>query len=399
MKKWLALLLTAVMLLILTGCWDRREMNTLGIIMGLGIDQADNGLKVTAQVVIPAGVSSNTGKVIGSPITVYSQTAPTLFEAIQKLTLVSPRMMFLSHIRVLVLSEEFASHVGIGDIMESMVRDPMVRPDYYVMIARNTTAETILSTLTALDKISANKLYNSLEQSSKTWAPTTVVNADRLFEHMISSGISPVVTGVQVMGDPKAGSLQRNVETSNPGTKLIYTGIGVFKKDKLIGWLNEDESKGFNYIRDNVRVTVGHVNCSNKGKIALRHIKTSSKMKAEIRQSIPSINIHVKVISTVASVECDEQIGNIDVINRLQRDAESKIINLMKKAVESVSRKYKVDIFGFGEEINRTNPKLWKQLESQWNEKLAELKVNYTAEYEIKQVGTLDDSFQSYIKE
>ena len=40
---------------LLSGCWNSRELNELGIVVGVGIDkgEADNSVKITAQVVKP----------------------------------------------------------------------------------------------------------------------------------------------------------------------------------------------------------------------------------------------------------------------------------------------------------------------------------------------------------
>ncbi len=386
--------------LLLTGCWDREELNDLGILMGLGVDKAGDQIKVTAQVAIPSALGSNTGKNSGTPVTLFHATGPTLFEAIQKLTLSNPRNIFMSHIRVLVFSEKFARDVGIGDVLEALIRDPGVRPDYYVMIARNSSAETILSTLTSLERIPAEKLYSTLDVSAKTWAPTTTVNADRLLEEMLSDGISPVVTGVELRGNKKVAATDKNVTTSDPPAKLYYTGLGVFKKDKLIGWLNEEESKGYNYIRDNVKSTVGHIGCDDKGKIALKTLRVDTKMKASFNeQSEPEIDLTIQAVGIIASVECKTRIADPDIIKELEEKTEQVFTELLEKTVKTVAKKYKVDIFGFGQEIDRTDHKWWLANRDNWDNELSRLKVNYHIKYMIKRVGTLDDSFQLDIKE
>lgn len=384
----------------LTGCWDRHELNDLAIVSGLGIDQEGDEIKVSAQVVIPAGVSSNRGKVSDAPVKMFNATAPTLFEAIQKLTVSNPRITFLSHIRVLVFSEQFASEVGIGDVLEAMMRDPRIRPDYYVMVARKTTAESILSVFMSLDKIPADKLYKSLDISARTWAPTTIENADRMMEEMIEPGLSPVVTGVELRGSREGVNSSSNLSGIKPKVELVFSGLGVFKKDKLLGWLSEVESKGFNYVRNQVNSTVGHISCTDNGHIALNTLRSKTKIKTTINaQSKPAFQVKVETVSTIASVECKQKIADLQVLSELERRAEEQTNKLMRESVNTVFRKYKVDIFGFGRELARTHPKLWAQLKEGWEERLSELDIRYETHFMIKRVGTLDDSFQIEIKE
>jgi spore germination protein KC len=44
--------ITAAMMLEMSGCWDCREMDTIGIVMGVGLDKAEapDEIEMTAQV-------------------------------------------------------------------------------------------------------------------------------------------------------------------------------------------------------------------------------------------------------------------------------------------------------------------------------------------------------------
>ncbi|KAA2301528.1 Ger(x)C family spore germination protein, partial [Clostridioides difficile] len=116
-------------------------------------DKDGDLIKVSAQVVVPNEVSSKSGGGKGTPVTQYQASASTLFEAIQKLTETSPRRIFMAHIRVLVFGEEYARKEGIYDVIEALMREPTARPDYYVMVARKTTASKVLDTLTPLENL------------------------------------------------------------------------------------------------------------------------------------------------------------------------------------------------------------------------------------------------------
>jgi spore germination protein KC len=400
MNKCLQLILSfAVLLPLLTGCWDRQELNELGIMLGLGVDKDGDMVKVSAQVVVPNEVSSKSGGGKGTPVTQYQASAPTLFEAIQKLTESSPRRIFMAHIRVLVFGEEYARKVGIYDVTEALMREPTVRPDYYVMVARNTTASKVLDVLTPLENLPAEKMFNSLDVSTKTWSPTTTVTGDQLLEYMLSPGIQPVITGVEVVGNPRHSGSKENISTIKSPASLTSTGLSVFKGDKLIGWLTEDESKGYNYIRNNVISTIGHMPCRKGGYVTFKTLRTTTKRKAKVVAGHPVININIKNVSSIGAVECGVKIGSMEVLKELERDSEERLVDLMQESVKSVQRKFHVDIFGFGQEIYHADPKFFKKVEKDWEKYLENLDVHYDVNVQIKRVGTLDDSFRDEIRE
>ncbi|MFX3648602.1 MAG: Ger(x)C family spore germination protein [Paenibacillus sp.] len=399
MNRCLRLILScAILIPLLTGCWDRQELNELGIMLGLGVDKDGDMIKVSAQVVVPNEVTKAGGGK-GTPVTQYEASAHTLFEAIQKLTETSPRRIFMAHIRVLVFGEEYARKDGIYDVIEALMREPTARPDYYVLVAKNTTASQLLNVLTPLDNIPAEKIFNSLDISSKTWSPTTTVTGDELMEFMLSPGIQPVITGVEILGNKNQSGSKENISTIRSPARLNTTGLSVFRKDKLIGWLTEDESKGYNYIRDNVESNVSHLPCREKGNVTLKALRTSTKRKAKVVNGKPIISIDVKNVSSIGAVECGIKIGSMKVLKELESDSEERLIELMQNSVNSVKRKFHVDIFGFGQEVYHADPKLFKKMEKDWDKHFEELDIKYKANVQIKRVGTLDDSFKNEMKE
>lgn len=99
------LLCTLLVLQTMTGCWDRMEMNDLGIAIGVAVDKRNSEYVVSHQVVLPKGKSVGA---TGVPVTIYKSQAPTLFEAFQKTSESNSRQTYPSHLRVLVISEVIA---------------------------------------------------------------------------------------------------------------------------------------------------------------------------------------------------------------------------------------------------------------------------------------------------
>ena len=174
-------------------------MNELGISVGIGIDKAGKGYRVSAQVVDPGEVASGKSSGNRTSVTLYEATGDTVTEAIRKMTTISPRVIYLAHLRVLVIGESLA-RAGIEKPLDLFSRDPEVRTDFFIVIAKGSSAKDVLKILTPLEKIPVNKLYMSLATSQKEWAPTTTITLDELMSDIISEGTNPVLTGVKVTG-------------------------------------------------------------------------------------------------------------------------------------------------------------------------------------------------------
>lgn len=56
----LRLMLALQFTLVLSGCWERNELNEIAFVLGIGIDKAEKGYTVSMQVVIPSAITSQT---------------------------------------------------------------------------------------------------------------------------------------------------------------------------------------------------------------------------------------------------------------------------------------------------------------------------------------------------
>ena len=395
------LVLLLLILLAASGCWDRKELNELGIVLAMAIDKDEQlGYKVSCQVVVPSEVASNSGKSTTTPVTLVQASATTIHEALYKMSLSSPRNSYLSHIRLLIFSEEIAKE-GIAEVLEALLRDPTVRPDYYVAIARDTPAEDVLTILTPLESIPANSLFYSLKNSSESWAPTITAFTDKIIEKMVSGGIEPVLTGVRIRGDSKAGGEKENLSRIKPEAKLVFTGMAVLIKDKLVGWMDEKESKGFNYIEGLVKETTGHIECPDgDGTLTLLLLRAGSSIEPKLVNGEPEFEVKSTVVQSIYADSCKESLSNDSTIRELEKLSEQKLNEIMADSVKAAQVRFKSDIFGFGRELSHKYPKEWKKtFRKNWNERFATLKVKFSVDAQIRRLGTLDDSIMRQTKE
>lgn len=398
-KRMLYFIFVLCLIALLPGCWDKDELNELGIMLALGIDMEGDLYKVSAQVVLPTEIASKGGGE-GNSVTLFEATGPSLNEALRKITETSPRVMYIPQLRVVVLGEDYARR-GISNMVEDLVRDVFARADYFVLVAKGRQASDVLQVATPLEKIPANQLFSSLLASSKSWAPATTVTIDELMKQLVSDSVHPVLTGVDIVerGSDEGKDSIDHLKSIRPKAELRVTSLAVFKKDKMIGWLNEEHSKGYNYIQDKVNQTFGHIKFK-EGLVSLRILRSSTDKKVKIVDGEPLIKLKVTNINTVVGVsDSDVSLKKQEDIHIIEQKSVGKINEILKSTVETVQKKFKVDIFGFGELIHQSHPKLWDKLKDHWDEEFPKLQVEYSAEVQIRRVGQLSDTYLEKMRE
>ncbi|WP_199613642.1 Ger(x)C family spore germination protein [Paenibacillus alkalitolerans] len=396
-------LIILVFLSVMTACWSRRELDELAIAVALGIDKKGDRYQVTAQVVNPSEVASGNkkgGGGLGAPTTTITATADTIFEALRRMTVKSPRRIYVAHLRMLVIDEDIAKE-GIRKILDFMSRGPEFRTDFYIVIANGVSAEKILRVYsTPQEIIPANNMFASLETAEEAWAGVAKVTLDELIEDLKAAGKQPLLTGVVLTGrkDSEQSETKTNAEKMKPISVIKFQGMAVFNEDKMSGWLNSDETLGYNFIQGKIKNTVKSVSCPDGGKLVLEVIQSETQMKGKVVNGQPQIEIEVRTEENVADVECKIDLMKQGTIYELQSKEEEKIDKFMKQAIKK-AQEFRSDIFGFGEAIHRADPRAWKKLKNGWDDHFADVKVNTKIDVNIRRLGTIMQPLEGKPKE
>lgn len=397
MKRLFFFFSAVIFLLFMTGCWSRRELNELALVVAMAIDKAGDRYLVTVQVVDPGEVASKKGSYGRTPVTTYSAEGSHLMDAVRRMTKITPRKLYFSHLQMFVISEAVAKE-GISQPLELLSRDNEFRKDFYVVVTKGVKAKDTLDNLTSLEKIPANKMHSSLKTSEKAWAPTVAIQLHELIADLTSEGKHPVLTGLTIKGDLTKGETMRNVERIEAFARLQYEGIAVFKKDKLIGWLNEEESKGYNYVKNRVSNTVGNFSCPKGGELMLEIIRSKAKVKGKVEQGKPAFAINLNIEANISEVACQIDLTKQQSIEELEQISNRTIEDILRSAINK-AQKMKVDIFGFGEIIRRADPEAWKSLKKDWDTQFVNAAVTVHTNFQIRRTGIINKSFLEKVRE
>lgn len=380
----------------LSGCWSSIELNELAIVTAMGIDKTEDGYLVSVQVLNSSELAGDarSGR---TEVVTFRKSGATIAEAIRSLSTDVPRRLYVAHLREIVFGEEMA-RAGIAKPLDVLSRQKELRSDFYMTVAKGATAYDTLNVQTALEKIPANKVFDALENSERRWAPTRTVTLDELVSSIVSKGRQAMLTGILVYGDPESGSNVTNAQNISPKSGLRLDYLGVFKKDKLVGWLNRNDSKGVSYITDHVKSTAVNIPCEGD-QITVNTTSSKTKIKGKVENGNPKIDINVTSEGSIGEVECTIDLTKPEKIEELNKRYEKDIKAKIEGSIKTLQEKYQSDIFGFGDEIHRTDPKAWKRLQENWEQEFANLDVNVSVEAKIRNLGTISESFQKEIEE
>lgn len=365
----------ALCLGILTGCWDRKEMDELAFVMASGLDLAENGELVTSlQIALPIALPTPVQSKGKKSFVVITEEGKDGIDTLNKEQQQLSRTIKLGHRRVIVIGESLGRH-GLNQVLDTLMRSPESRYNSYIVTAYGTTAKEVLSTPYLLEEIPADGINNILKNDS-----TLAVKADEFLDALAAHGKSPVTTGIQLTKDA----------TGNPTFQLDK--IAAYRGNKLVGFLSGDEQKAFRLFRENIHALSWAVqfvppNPEYKGTVNMSVLKVKRDIHTRMIEEKPAITVHLTVTGIISANDTDLDMTNPEVHDRLEREYEDELKKAMHSAVSLSQQEFKSDIFGFGRKVHIDYPYTWKKLKEQWDTMYSTIPVEVNIDVRIERFG------------
>ncbi|MDP1392693.1 Ger(x)C family spore germination protein [Lysinibacillus capsici] len=374
-------------LLLLGGCWNKRELNELAIVTAVGVDKSDEQFEISVQIVNPSQVASNKASGIQVPVFTHHAKGKSLFDAIRKLTALTPRKPYYAHAQIIIIGEEMAEE-GMNSILDLFQRDPEGRSDFNFIVSHDSTAQEILSVLTPLEDVPASKMFKSLKVSEAVLGTTESVILDDLIQSLGSIDHSAVLPSIHIYGDADTGDFNSNIEKIDSPAQLKYGGLAIFKNYKLIGYLSEQESRDYNFLNNNIKSTFEIIACPEEGKISTEIINSSTKMTGHFQNDVPSISIKLDIEQNVAEVSCSLDLTKSKTIDALNKETSRQIKERLERTLQTIQQTYQADLLKFSNVLHREDYQAWNRIKKNWQTLYPNLEVQIEVDVHTKGVGT-----------
>lgn len=370
-----------------SGCWSRRELNRLAILEAFGVDRDTKSGEIilSQQIVKPAakaggGSKGNNGS-SDSAFWTLTARGETFFDAIRKGAVRSSRRLYYGHNKVIVIGEEAAKE-GVGPLLDLAGRDPELRPGVWVFIAKGVTAEEIIKAKSEQGPIPALVL-DGLAKLNRASSYNAVIHIEDFLSMVSSETTAAYASRIEIAERKKEGE-QEFVE-------FKLSGAAVFRKDKLIGWLEEKETRGMLWVIGKVQGGIIIVKSPDNQNVGLEILNARSKIKPEIREGKLFIIVEITAQSNLGDSNSNRDLTMPAIYSDLIAEQSKVIEEEVRACLEIAQKKYHADLFGFGEAIHQNYPEDWKLIKDKWDEIYPTIPVELKIKTNINRYGMITE--------
>ncbi|HWJ03009.1 MAG TPA: Ger(x)C family spore germination protein [Verrucomicrobiae bacterium] len=386
--KQLTAILLIILILFTTACWSKSEIDELAFIMVIAIDRAEDGnylvsfkiAKPRAQIKGGDKDGGSQGKqflVFGFKVANISEAAVSLYKALDK----AP---FFGQTRDVIISEEVAKQ-GINPILDHLSRFYRLRRNILLFIAKGKALDVIETKISGTPVPGLNfaaRIDNSNENNL-----TEEITVGNFLSKLAADKIQPIVPGIRRVSnrDPEIAIMETE--------EIAIDKIAVFKGDRLLGWLNDDETRGYMLTTNKGSRSWITVPFETDSQFVYLLKQTKMSKKIEMENGLPTIKL--KFTADAVLMEVNEPVGHEHTpsnwpanMPEMEALASEKVRSDINQAVAK-AQEFNSDIFGFGQLVYREKPEVWRGLESHWNEEIfPNLRVSVDAEIKVKRSGS-----------
>lgn len=377
--KFLILLLP-----LLSGCYNYRELNELGITTAVSIDYKDNNFYVIAEVINPikqqdASSSNN------SPFVNYNSSSSSLQDAFRKVVLESPRQLYAAQLEIIVLSEEVVNN-HLEEVLEYFARDPESRTEIKIIVARTEDSTKAITLQTLLTSLSSSNIIKSLDLQSKVLGMAYPVTLNELLNMYIDPYLEVVLPSMTLYGNYEIGDEKENITTSSPKAIVKIDGSTITKDNKILGYLDLEESKILNLINGKLKETIIKMNYYD-GYIIFEPNRIKVSRELDIKNNI--IKINISGYSKTKEIQSNIDLKDPKEVEKLNKALNMELEKKITDTFNSIREKYDTDVFGFQELYYRTDYKYFKENCTNWYEDIyPKIKLEVKANVRLYEKGS-----------
>ncbi len=360
--KKIVILLELVLVGFLCGCTQVAGLDEQLIVYGIGVDKIEDAYELTVQALNTQTTSEASSQEEGKSIINMSAAAPTLIEAVNKIENQTGKKILYSHAIVLIIGQETAKS-GIKEIIKFFSTNHKLRPTVEVLISSAAAKDVFASEedgdiINAEDVVSISKIGKESDDG-------------------INSNIRYLLSDLE---NPQKAAKVWLLEYNEDEGEVACPQIALFKSDKLTDILSEEATKGVILIYKKAKNIADSINV---GDMQIYYELSKAKSKINVSVDGNKLVFNVSLCADLELYNADNFLTNSEI----KPIIESRLTELMQKAIDSCIKKNGCDIFNFYRHIMNANAGFFKENLANLEEALKAADYEISAQAKIRYMG------------
>lgn len=369
-KRFRLVILKLTLALLMTGCWDAKDVDQRSFVMGIAFDLAETEDRYVMTIELPVlsgFASQSSGE--GPKSVMFSTVGTSVAQMATHFESRTWRELFYGHTQAIIISED-AARKSIRPFLDFFDRNPRIDRRLTLFISQG-EAQEIFKTKDPREDLVSVYLNQMLE---------TLTNTARV----VKTNFQDSLRNLESNGD----TILPRVRSS--GTEAVIAGGALIKDYKLIAWLGENETRAAAFLYNNVSGGLIVVNVDdNLYAYAMR--SASSETKAKLKDNQLIFEIEVKSEGDIIEVYYEEAQGPsafdiAKIEDKLNQLIANEILHLVTKLQD-----LKTDPIGFDRLVFRSYPKFWKEHAKDWKDKIfPQAKFEIKTTFRVRRTGIVE---------
>ncbi|MGG5773780.1 Ger(x)C family spore germination protein [Bacillus subtilis] len=363
--------------ILLTGCWDRTEINDIAFVVSSAIDKKKDQYRVAMQIPLVGQLGGQTGGGGGTAGSktwyVDSASGTTIREANNKLQTSLSRTINTSHRRTVIIGEDMARD-GVAPVFDILTRNPQNRLTALILVSRG-EARDILNTDVQLEQFPAEMI-----RELAIIATSRPVFLSRFMSDLVEIGSDPYAPVISASKTKPGGKGKSN---------LKIDGLAIFKKDRLMDIFKDEHMTAALMLLNQARQPEFIVDLPNQmGQASIQLQKSNVSFHAAKKNGKLSMTIEIRAKGIIMENQSTYETRENDQYYIIQKALNRTI---KKDVISTVHRlqKLKADPAGFQDRTIRSTATTKNLLKKEWEEVYKDMEVHVVPIVTIEQGGVL----------
>lgn len=376
----------------------KRELDSLAVVLGIAIDKAEEKdeigsesfgedsekLLLTAQVVRNISISQNSSESessgsgnegdLGRPYWNVQVVGSNLLETLRSAIHITNRRLYVAHNQVVIISKDIAQQ-GIAKYLDYFFRDHETRYDVGIVISDGKAGE-VLDVVSHLESFPAQDLKKLVErQKDDAHGPQcTLFSFIKDYKNPYKSTLVPIVRIIT----PE--------ESDNKSPYLHIAGSAVFKDDKMVTSLDENQTRGALWVLG--QVENGIIALDYEGaNVAIEIIEGSGDFNVEYVDGRIKIKANAKMTGVLGELQGSRKVEPV-VLRAIEKACAEEIESKIRSAFNEIQSN-KADVLGIAERFYRYHYKTWKKIADDFDSLYENADLTVDVKTEIIRTGSL----------